>query len=237
MAQRTYAILWVIGAALFASPSNFVLGQETKEKADQLIRQCDELREVFATDGDEKVARIRQDFEIARKGVVNKRLAASGATSFESRPVFATVKDRKKKVETLQAELDQATSLVAAVRDGKAHPIQHLSDMRRLGVGSIGLVTSLPVVQVAGDNSFRSELLNETPVWVSGVPTERLVDGRSLDTTGFLFEVIGTKRYVTVLGSTSTVFELRPLSQAKLEALLEPGHSFISPRELIVRSQ
>jgi hypothetical protein len=113
----------------------------------------------------------------------------------------------------------------------------------RLGVGSIGFVPRVEIVQVIDDNSARVNLRWFMPErWkVSGprgeefyklgeqtlenvilrhVPTAGLVDDADY-TLGRVLEITGTERYTTVTDASKTVFVLRPINVDRYRAAFD----------------
>lgn len=52
--------------------------------------------------------------------------------------------------------------------------------------------------------------IKSDPIWIQGVSTKGVVDGKVIDMPG-VFEIAGTKRYATVDGSSRTVFIAKPV--------------------------
>ena len=80
-------------------------------------------------------------------------------------------------------------------------------------VGDIGGLrdTSMWVVQIIDKSTVLVKPNERMDVcfWMSGIPTKELVDDSHM-TRNEIFEVVGTKKYTTVMGGSSTLFELSP---------------------------
>lgn len=91
-------------------------------------------------------------------------------------------------------------------------------------LGDVGYLGAIRIIQIVdGGNLIVSRLGISEALWVAGVTTKGATD--DWDTVSAMtdaFEVVGTRGYTTVSGSTKTVFELRPLNiNAHFRALSE----------------
>jgi hypothetical protein len=141
----------------------------------------------------------------------------------------------------LQAQLgyekDKAEEFLAKRREEeqlrrKQQARQKLADQRLadpIGVGSVGVLYSVHVVQITGPDEMLAEIpvayiyesrMYDKPVhssrkelvFIKGVSTDGLIDGHDLKTES-VFRITGTKRYGTAMGGTKTVFVLEPTSE------------------------
>lgn len=86
------------------------------------------------------------------------------------------------------------------------------ADLGLLGVGKFGTLPRCTVQQVLDEGNMLVRF-HDVVLWFVGWSTEDMVNGTPL--AGFQIAIIGTKQYVTVMGSTNTVLRAIPLSQVK----------------------
>lgn len=97
---------------------------------------------------------------------------------------------------------------------GSGWPTLHPGGMR---VGNVGRFAATGLVkQVAPALLVESQGVDFI---IEGTDSSDLVDGRSLNLSSFVFEVVRTRSYVTVIGAARTVNVVRPLSNDELDGI------------------
>jgi hypothetical protein len=79
----------------------------------------------------------------------------------------------------------------------------------KLAVGAAGRLDEIRVQQIVGGSEMICRLAGGATVWIDGLSTEGKVDGASY-ASPYVFRVTGTKTYTTALGTSKTIFLLKP---------------------------
>jgi hypothetical protein len=121
--------------------------------------------------------------------------------------------DRKAKIRIYEK------SIAALEERMQSHPQVHPKiPLYAMRTGLVGYLTgdlqdevaALRILQVIDHSTLLLEAGSDQLLWLDGVTTRDLVDGRIFAVEGLSFEVVGTKAYTTTFGSSRTVFWLRP---------------------------
>jgi S1-C subfamily serine protease len=139
---------------------------------------------------------------------------------------FGDAEAKEKCIELQQKVVEKADDLLKKLDDPKQGLVNYLKfagpKLTPNAVGDIGYVDDLPVALISGDGEEIQTVLNEIPVLVRGIPTNKLAIGTKLD--GRLMYVAGTESYAISRGSGSKVniFVLRELPEELLMKRLNP---------------
>ena len=186
-----------------------------EERLAKYDQKCQEQR-------DQRLTSLREMIAFATQApVTTKARTDVEQTGMNFR--FRTAEAKRKHVKLLQELLSRQ------VEDGKTQKRDAPLDLEKMEVGDIGLLpdtlnqfeTEVRVFQVSGPSEMIVEL-RETygergpykqkmhHFWVSNVPTAGLVDNKTIK-LGQLFDVVGTKTYMTVAGANRTIYKLSPI--------------------------
>lgn len=186
-----------------------------------------QFREIELTDERAQVKRLERELAARKRALVNKATYENGTRRVSGRLLYPTAKAKADAVAAAQAELDRRSKNIELMEAGKAYPVPRFTT-KGWKVGAVGYAGPIDVQQVVSADEFLGQIyVNDLPVWVSGIPTEGLVDGARIKTEGFVIELAKTRTYTTALGASRTVFEARPIRFAELEKELGPDETLL----------
>ncbi len=133
-----------------------------------------------------------------------------------SRTGYADTKfERDKQIAQMRPRLDSLqknrAALLKYVRDAKNKWPRDLFPVAiELQQGSIGTLGDPRVFQISDDHQMIIQTGAGVSIWLAGVSTKGIVDGAFINPAG-LFQITGTKRYDTAMGSQKTILLAEPL--------------------------
>tara|TARA_R110002049_G_scaffold305056_1_gene500968 strand:- start:1818 stop:2705 length:888 start_codon:yes stop_codon:yes gene_type:complete len=157
--------------------------------------------------------------EILIDAIEKAKIARTSIFEVRRGDILVTVtseEEREKKLSHLKRKLEAATSLYAIV----AFPQFNVSLNSGIEKGMKGLfrinevdAPIFPVVQIIDGQTMIVESGDET-CWIEGISTEGITDDSKITILEDV-EVVGQKRYTTVLGSKKTVWLIKPVDLTK----------------------
>ena len=187
---------------------------EVQELRKEVARLKSENAELKSRISDHRQTTTQNDeYAVAVERNRKKKIAASKSTMERWKNELDAVYTNKKKFATVQERLNEIASLKLLVSKSKDEfekislpnseiPLRFEG---QLVIGQIGELGEQPVFQVSGPNEALVYLGFEL-VWISGIDTTGIVDGKSYEIKG-VFKVTGTKTYQTPL-SVKTIMHL-----------------------------
>ena len=201
--------------------------------------------------------RVGQDVLRKESELLSRRLA----TQRENEKGRAEIADIHVEVPQNIAEYFKWSKEQAAIRiwpGDEVFGVTYGTFTDRIGVGSMGFVPRVNIVQVIDDNSARVDLKWFTPEkWkVSGpageefyklgerrlenvivhMPTAGLVDDAEYR-LGKVLEITGTERYTTITGAMKTVFELRSVNVERYRAAFDESERVIAAKDAAAKER
>ncbi len=174
-----------------------------------------------------KAAYIQQDLKENRTARVNPNQrvvtvdAATKERTYPSEEVkHHDIQNDERRLKSLQDTLE---------RLDKSLPMPQLI-LDNLHVGAVGALEfpegmigdrtpSFEVMQITDGTNMMVTMFGQR-VWVSGVSTAGLVDGKKVELPQ-VFRITGTKTYKTAIGGSNTVFVFSPVDMEKMQPYLE----------------
>ena len=154
-------------------------------------------------------ARARAQAKAAQKEAAQEEALRKGRIDWQNEEAR-----RRAQAEAAQAQAEARAKLPSCVREyidsSQGRPMCFYQDNWDLKVGRIGYIRA-KIIQIIDDSSLLLELYSRPlMVIVKGVTTSGLVDDKLWPGYTKMLQVTGIVQYVTVLGSTKTVFVLEP---------------------------
>lgn len=163
---------------------------------------------------EDDLAKAEAELAAVKEGRIRVGLRLNERDRF-GRWTFVSRQAKDEAVANAQRSYDVQRELLASRKSTPFAVVELLqAELGVLEVGDIGFVSDVNVVQVISESSMLAKIGKSEILWFSGVKTAGMVDGHTAKVGSFI-EVTGTRRYVNAIGTSRTVFDLRPIDLSK----------------------